>query len=456
MPQTLDVQTVFIIIAIALIMGWILAYLFLSIGRVKKSLYQKLKGELALQENLNKQQESKLTHLETKMSLLNENAEKERDINQSQQASLQRNQEQIIALNKELAGVSADNRSLLDKLDAQMEHFQEMKATSKLEFAALANQMLEEKSKQFDEQNKKGIAEVLSPLKEKIKSFEEKVEVTNKESIARHSSLKEQISGLRSLNEKMSQEAINLTNALKQDTKAQGNWGELILESILEKSGLVKDREFFIQRSLKNDGGKTLRPDVIIELPKNKKIIIDSKVSLKAYEQIINADDESNQNAALKAHLSSIKNHIDGLASKNYHNLYQIDSPDFVLMFVPIETAFSIAINKDKDLYAYAFNKNIVIVTPSTLLATLKTVESLWQNEKQQKYALEIATEAGKMYDKFVNFVSDLETIGQRINQSQSAYQDTIKKLQTGNGNLISKAEKIKSLGAKTTKSLGG
>lgn len=441
--------------AIAVLMTWFLAWIFLSSSRVKKSLYKNLQGDLTIQENLNKQQENKLIDLETQMNVLNVVSERERDINRSQQSSLRRNQDHIIELNKELAAVTADNRSLLDKLDMQMEQFQEMRLTSKLEFKELANQLLEEKANQFDAQHKKGIAEVLSPLKEKIKSFEEKVEVTNKESIARHSSLKEQISGLRSLNEKMTQEAVNLTNALKQDTKAQGNWGELILQSILEKSGLTKDREFFIQRSLKNDEGKTLRPDVIIELPKNKKIIIDSKVSLKAYEQLVNVEEQKEQNSALKAHLISIKNHIDGLASKNYHSLYQIESPDFVLMFVPIETAFSIAINKDKDLYAYAFNKNIVIVTPSTLLATLKTVESLWQNEKQQKYALEIATEAGKMYDKFVNFVSDLESVGQRIDQSQTAYRDTMKKLQTGNGNLISKAEKIKSLGAKTNKSLG-
>ena len=454
MTQSLDIQIVFFVLVIAIFLTWFLTKNFLSLSSVKKSQYEKLKGDFILEQNLNKQQESKLVNLETRLGLIKQNAEKERLLNQSQQAALQKNQDQIIELNKELASVSADNRSLLDKLDAQMEQFQEMKLTTKLEFKEIANQLLEEKSKQFDVEHKKGLAEVLSPLKEKIKSFEEKVEVSNKDSIARHSSMKEQISGLRMLNEKMSQEAINLTNALKQDTKAQGNWGELILESILEKSGLVKDREFFIQHSLKNEEGKTMRPDVVIDLPGNKKIIIDSKVSLKAYEQLINAEEKAGQNTALKAHLISIKNHIDGLASKNYHNLYQIASPDFVLMFVPIETAFSIAINKDKELYAYAFNKNIVIVTPSTLLATLKTVESLWQNEKQQKYALEIATEAGKMYDKFVNFVSDLEAVGQRIDQSQAAYQDTLKKLRTGNGNLISKAEKIKGLGAKASKSL--
>jgi len=454
MLQPLDIQIVLILLVLAILLTWFIAKAYLSIGTVQKNIYLQMKADLEAQEKLNKQQENAVVNLETRLDILNVHNEKEMALNQSQSAALQRNQDQIIDLNRELAAVSADNRSLLDKLDAQMEQFQEMRSTTKMEFKALATELLEEKSKQFDIAHKKGLAEVLSPLKEKIKSFEEKVETTNKDSIARHSSLKEQISGLRMINEKMSQDAVNLTNALKQDTKAQGNWGELILESILEKSGLVKDREFFIQQSLKNDIGKTMRPDVIIDLPGNKKIIIDSKVSLKAYEQLVNAAEQEEQNTALKAHLLSIKSHIDGLASKNYHNLYQIASPDFVLMFVPIETAFSIAINKDKELYAYAFNKNIVIVTPSTLLATLKTVESLWQNEKQQKYALEIATEAGKMYDKFVNFVSDLETVGQRINQSQAAYQDTLKKLRTGNGNLISKAEKIKGLGAKATKSL--
>ena len=252
----------------------------------------------------------------------------------------------------------------------------------------------------------------------------------------------------------MSQEAKQLTNALKQDNKAQGNWGELILESILDKSGLEKGREYHVQKSLLNDNGKTYRPDVIIDLPDNKKIIIDSKVSLTAYNNFVNPREEEDPQIALNAHCISLRKHIDTLAAKNYHDLYSIESPDFVMMFVPIETAFSAALSKQNDMYTYAFEKNIVIVTPSTLLATLKTVETIWRNDKQQRNAIDIASEAGKMYDKFAALVEDLQKIGQRIGQTQEAYNDSMKKLHTGNGNLLRRAEKLKKLGAKANKSL--
>jgi DNA recombination protein RmuC len=328
--------------------------------------------------------------------------------------------------------------------------------TDKLQerFENLANKILDDKTKKFDETHKKGMKEILDPLKEKIKSFEEKVEKTNKESIERSSALRQQIYSLKEINDRMSKETINLTKALKGDSKTQGNWGELILESILEKSGLEKDREYFVQASVASDNGKIYRPDVIINLPDDKKLIIDSKVSLKAYEVLVNNDNEEEQKIALKAHSLSVKTHIDGLAAKNYHDLYAIASPDFVLMFVPIDTAFSAALSHNSDLYSYAFEKNIVIVTPATLLATLKTVDTMWKNNKQQRYAFEIASEAGKMYDKFSSLVDDLIGLGKRIDQTKITYEESMKKLHFGKGDLITRAEKIKKLGAKANKDL--
>ena len=321
-------------------------------------------------------------------------------------------------------------------------------------FELLANKVLEAKSQKFDQEQRKSLELTLNPLKEKIKSFEEKVDNNIKESIARHSSLKTQILSLKELNEKITSETTNLTKALKGDSKTQGNWGELILESILEKSGLEKDREYFIQPSFNTENGQRLRPDVIIHLPQEKRIVIDSKVSITAYEKLINSIDKTEQESLLKAHSISVKKHIDGLASKNYHDLYRIESPDFVLMFIPIDTAFSAALSANPELYTYAFDKNIVIVTPATLLATLKTIDTLWKNEKQQKHAIEIAEEAGKMYDKFSSLIEDLSQLGKKIDQAKDHYQESMKKLHYGKGDLITRAEKLRKLGVKVKKEL--
>ena len=295
----------------------------------------------------------------------------------------------------------------------------------------------------------------LNPLKEKIQSFEKKVEDTNKESIHRNSALNEQIKGLKDLNLQMSKEATNLTKALKGDSKTQGNWGELILERVLEKSGLEKGREYDLEKSFSSDmEGKTrLRPDVIINLPDNRKMIVDSKVSLTAYEQYVNAETEDQKAVFLKEHLSSLKRHIDQLSAKKYEDLHQIESPDFVLLFIPIEPAFAVALDADNQLYNKAFEKNIVIVTPSTLLATLRTIDSMWQNEKQQKNSIEIARQAANLYDQFVNLTEDLLKVGNQLKTVQGSYDGTMKKL-TGRGNLVTKVENLKKLGIKQSKQL--
>jgi DNA recombination protein RmuC len=356
-------------------------------------------------------------------------------------------------LNIELTQRNATLENLETKLREQKAEVEKLQEKFTKEFENLANKILDEKSNKFTKQNQVNLDIILKPLQQKIEKFEEKVDSTNKESINRHAMLRQQIIGLKELNEQMSKEANNLTKALKGDSKIQGNWGELVLERVLEKSGLEKDREYFVQNSFVNDEGKRVLPDVVIHLPDNNKMVIDSKVSLVAYERYMNEEDDELRKGHLNAHVSSIKKHIEQLSAKNYHDLYKIESPDFVLLFVPIEPAFALVVNTDENLYAWAFEKNIVIVTPATLLATLRTIDTMWNNEKQQQNALEIATQAGRLYDQFVNLTEDLIKVGNQLNTVKGSYDSSMKKL-TGKGNLVSKVESIKKLGIKQRKHL--
>ena len=268
-----------------------------------------------------------------------------------------------------------------------------------------------------------------------------------------HSALEAQLKGLKDLNQQMTKEATNLTKALKGDSKIQGNWGELVLERVLEKSGLEKDREYYLQQNFTLDDGSRVLPDVVLHLPDNKRMIIDSKVSLTDYERLVNVEDDDKA-IYLKAHVNSIKRHVDQLSDKNYQDLYDIESPDFVLLFIPIEPAFAVAINEDNSLYNKAFEKNIVIVTPSTLLATLRTIDTMWNNEKQQQNAIEIARQAGALYDKFEGLVKDLTGVGKKIDAAKTDYSAAMNKLVDGRGNLITSVEKLKKMGAKAKKAL--
>ena len=340
---------------------------------------------------------------------------------------------------------------LEEKLTENKQEIEKLQEKFSKDFELLASKILEEKSSKFTEQNKENIKNILNPLQEKIQDFEKKVENTHKESIDYHAALRQQIVGLKELNLQMSKETLNLTKALKGDSKTQGNWGELVLERVLEKSGLEKDREYFVQQSFTNSEGKRILPDVVIHLPDHKKMIIDSKVSLTAYELYVNADNATDKEQAIIAHVNSLKLHIEQLSEKNYQDIYQIESPDFVLLFVPIEPAFAVALNNDNQLYNKAFEKNIVIVTPTTLLATLRTIDSMWNNEKQQRNAIEIALQAGRLYDQFVNLTDDLIKVGNQLKTVQGSYDTSMKKL-TGQGNLIKKVENIKKLGAKGSK----
>ncbi|WP_445736890.1 DNA recombination protein RmuC [Mariniflexile sp.] len=356
-------------------------------------------------------------------------------------------------LNSELAIKNTEYENLHQlnlKREAEIELRQEQ---LRKDFELLATKILDEKSEKFTLQNKENIKNILTPLQEKIKIFEDKVDLTQKESISMHSALKEQLLGLKDLNQQMTKEATNLTRALKGDSKMQGNWGELVLERVLEKSGLEKDREYFVQQSFTTIEGSRVLPDVVLHLPDGKKMVIDSKVSLVNYERFVNSE-EDERPMFLKAHVNSVKKHIDQLSEKNYQDLYDIESPDFVLMFIPIEPAFAVVVNDDNSIYNKAFEKNIVIVTPSTLLATLRTIDSMWNNEKQQQNAIEIARQAGALYDKFEGLVSDLTGVGKKIDAAKTDYSAAMNKLVDGKGNLISSVERLKKMGAKAKKAL--
>jgi len=319
------------------------------------------------------------------------------------------------------------------------------------EFENLANKILDEKSSKFTEQNKLNITSILNPLKEKIEVFEKKVSESQKESIGMHSALKEQLNSLKDLNIQMSKEAINLTKALKGDSKTQGDWGETQLEILLEKANLAKDIHFTTQGGYRDEEGRLKKPDFIINLPDNRHLIVDSKVSLTNYEAYFNEEDEKQKGIYLKKHIESIRKHIKELSDKKYESLYEINTPDYVLMFVPIEPAYLLALSNNNQLYLEALDKNVVLVSTSTLLATLSTVSSMWRQENQKKNVLEIANQAGRLYDQFVNLTDDLIKVGNQLKTVQGSYDTSMKKL-TGKGNLIKKVEKIKELGAKTSK----
>ena len=385
-------------------------------------------------------------------AILEAQVAQERATNQQKSQALEVLQSEKERLSQDLIRSKSQGEHLTAKLNDQKKELENIQERFTSEFENLAQKILEAKSEKFTKQNQENLNLVLKPLQEKIEQFEKRVESTHKDNIDYHASLRQQIIGLTQLNEQMSREATNLTKALKGDSKLQGNWGELVLERVLEKSGLEKDREYYVQQSFTNEHGQRLLPDVVLHLPEGKKMIIDSKVSLTAYERFVNAEDEVEQLKQLKEHVGSLKKHVDQLSAKNYHDLYDIESPDFVLLFVPIEPAFAVALNQDNSLYTAAFEKNIVIVTPTTLLATLRTIDSMWSNEKQQQNALEIATHAGRLYDAFVRLSEDLLKVGEQMDRAKGTYADAMNKLTDGKGNLVGRVERLKKLGAKASK----
>lgn len=331
---------------------------------------------------------------------------------------------------------------------------QEMQNRMTMQFENLAQKIFEDKSGKLSDQNHKQLSTLLDPLKERIKDFEKKVEDTYSQERAERGHLRGEIGKLIELNTTMSKDAQNLVTALKGENKTQGNWGEMILENILERSGLRKGEEYFVQETVRGSEGEILRPDVIVKLPDGKHLIIDSKVTLSAYEGYSSAEDDTLRQKHADLHVESLKRHINGLSEKKYHLANEIVSPDFVMLFMPLEPAFALAFKLKPELFEQAWTKNVAIVSPTTLLATLRTVAALWKQDKQQRNALEIAKRGGELYDKFAAIVKDLDTLGERLSSTQKIHTDIMGKMHTGRGNLISQVEKLKELGAKADKSL--
>lgn len=411
-------------------MGWL-------IFRVRSNSSVPENGELKIQLKLELERSKKLSQ---ELQQINDELKSER--------------EEVLHLNSQNSTIKANYQNLQTRLEEQKGELSQLQDKFTTEFKNLANEIFEEKSKKFTDQNKTNLHELLGPLGQKLTDFEKKVEQTNKESLERSTALREQIIGLRELNSRMTKEAENLTKALKGDVKMQGNWGEVILERILEKSGLEKDREYFVQETMHSEEGRRLRPDVIIKLPDNKNLVVDAKMSLVAYEKYMNTDDESEKEQHLKNHIMSVKAHVKGLAEKNYHQLFDGGSLDYVLMFVPIESAFALVVQHGGELYNEAHEKSIIIVSPATLVATLRTVSSIWKHEYQNRNALEIARQGGALYDKFKAFVDDLVEVGKSLDKSKQQYGQAMNKLVEGKDNLIRKTERLKELGSKTSKSM--
>jgi DNA recombination protein RmuC len=395
------------------------------------------------------------TLLDKQKSILEETKRKsEEDLTKTEKNLVdERNKNQ--SLSNEKAKLQTELDNVQERMSEQKGELDQLQKTFQKEFENIANKILEKNSEKFTEQNRVNLDVILNPLKEKIKDFEEKVDKTYKSESSERISLKEQIKNLLDLNKQLSQDANNLAVALKGDTKKQGNWGELVLEKILEASGLSKDRgEYKTQVLTENADGDKIKPDVIVFLPDNKHLIIDSKVSLLAYNNFIASSTDEDKTIYAKQHLDSVRSHIKLLGDKNYETAFGFSVPDFVMLFMPMESAFSLALQTDSDLFNYAWERKIVIVSPTTLLATLRTVASIWKQERQVKHALQIADEGGKLYDKFVSFVDDLISVGKKMEDARGSYSEAMKKLHEGSGNLVNRAEKMKQLGAKATKNL--
>ena len=355
----------------------------------------------------------------------------------------------VESLIHEKATTSASLEAAYKALDSEKQLMEDLKANLKVEFKNLSNDIFEERIKKLNEANESHLSVTLTPLRTTINEFKSKLEKTEIENVDRSARLENEIKNLREASSNIGTNAENLTRALKGDNKAQGNWGEMILESVLEKSGLEKGKEFIVQHSDTNDGNETIRPDVIVNLPENKHIIIDSKVSLTAYNNFVNAQDEKEKNIAMRAHLDSVRSHIKLLSEKKYESADKLTTPEFVLLFMPIEPALIAAFNEDNNLFSYAWERNIILVSPTTLLATLRTVASIWAQEKRSKNAESIAKEAGTFIDKLEGFVTSLEKLESNLSTAQKTLSAAMGQLKTGNGNLLGKAKKMKIMGAK-------
>lgn len=345
-------------------------------------------------------------------------------------------------------------RFLQERLDEQKRVVNQLQETFKTEFENIANRLLEEKTEKFTRYNKERLGEILTPFSEKIEEFKKQVQEVYKEENKERISLQGQLKEMIQMNKLIGEQAENLTKALKMDTKQQGSWGEVVLQRILERSGLREGHEYVTQSSHTTEEGKRVQPDVVIQLPESKYLVVDSKVALTAYERFHASEENAQKERYLKEHVASIRTHVRSLSKKNYESLYQEKSPDFILMFIPIESAYSLALQSDIELYSDAFTSSIIIVSPTTLMATLATIETIWRQEHQNRYAVEIAERGSILLDKFTGFVESLEEIGNRLDQAQKSYETAYDRLKTGRGNLVSQALKLQELGVKVKKEL--
>jgi DNA recombination protein RmuC len=392
--------------------------------------------------------------LETEKRVLEERVRMMEDQLADQKALTAEKEKLVVGLNGEIAGKDAELKALNEKYAEHRAEVEKLQEKFKAEFKNLANEILEEKTQKFTEQNSTRMNDILKPLGEKIRDFEKKVEEAYDKESKQRFSLEKEIQRLAEMNQQISLEASNLTKALKGQAKTQGNWGEMILESILEKSGLVRDREYFVQSSFTNEHGRRLQPDVIIAYPGERSVVVDAKVSLNAYERYSSAESKEEQEIAAREHLLSVKNHINELSGKNYQDLYQLKTLDFVMLFMPVEPAYMLAMQQEPSLWSTAYDKRILLISPTNLIAAVRMIANLWRVEYQNKNAQEIARQSGDLFDKFVNFVDDLTDIGKKIEASQQSYESAHNKLVSGKGNLVRRAEKIRELGAKTSKEI--
>ena len=385
-------------------------------------------------------------------------ADRQIAISEKSFAELKSKNERIEVINHQnassIARLEAEKKALQEHVTRHTDDLKTMQEQFTKDFQILANKIFEEKSEKFTLQNRSNIDQIISPLKEKIADFQKKVEETHTSNIKETTGLREELKHLKDISQKMTSETENLTRALKNDSKFQGDWGEMILESILENSGLVRDREYFTQKSFVSEEGRRLQPDVLIKLPDEKWIVVDSKVSLKAYERYTSEQDDTTAQGSLKDHLLSIKTHIKSLGDKKYQNLGNGKNLDFILMFIPIEPAYLLALQKDHLLFQEAYDRNIILVSPTTLIASLKIISATWKYEFQNKNAMEIADRGKKLLEKFIGFAEDFEKIGEHLSRTEKTYSDAMSKLRDGRGSLVSQARQLEELGVKTNKQL--
>lgn len=416
-----------------IVLGWLVFRLITGRSAFSEENYNKMNSELIAAK-------TRLGEKEKDIEQLNSFLATERGNSTRLEKEVSSRETEIINLNLSLE----DKRNELEELN---ERFNE-------EFKNIANQILAHNSSEFSKNTVETLKNVLSPLKEQIDKFGNKIEETRINQVQEATSLKEQINQLTSLNQLMSAEAQNLTNALKGESKTRGTWGEMILEKILENSGLIKGEHFLAQTQYRDEEENRLRPDIIVNLPEKKHLIIDSKVSLVDYERYCNEEVPETRAALIKSHIASVKNHIMELSSKEYQKALGINPPEIILMFVPIETALLAALENDKELFVFAYNRNIALISPTTLIPTLKIIHTIWRQENQNKNAIAIADTGGKLYDKLVGFLNDLQDVGKSIDKAKNSYESAFKKVSTGKGNILNMAERMKEMGAKASKNI--